>query len=97
MPEKKIHGFLSVILTMTGIIMQFTAYYLIWLLLKDVFLGESLKEALKISMTILLLFISHGLLYLAGTWMIHLAGFRLGNKIKRKGDKASFRGFKYFF
>ncbi|NMW85074.1 ABC transporter ATP-binding protein [Peptoniphilus sp. AGMB00490] len=97
MPERKMHGFLSVILTMAGIIMQFTAYYLIWLLLKDVFLGESLEEALKIATIILLLFVSHGLLYLAGTWMSHLAGFRLETRLREKGIRHLLEASNTFF
>lgn len=97
MPERKIHGFLSVIFTMAGIIVQFTAYYLIWLLLKDVFLGESLDEALKISTTILLLFVSHGLLYLGGVWMSHLAGFRLETRLREKGIRHLLEASNTFF
>lgn len=97
MPEKKIHGFLSVILTFSGIILQFVAYFLIWLLLKKVFLGESLENASKISTTILLLFVSHGLLYLAGTWMSHLAGFRLETRLREKGIRHLLEASSTFF
>ena len=44
---------------------QFVAYYLIWILLK--ISSESVFRRRRISTIVLVLFISHGLLYLAGT------------------------------
>ena len=97
MPERKLHGYLAVILTTVGLFVQFIAYYKIWLLLRNVFINQSLEGEMQQSLIILLLFISHGLLYLGGTWFAHLAGFRLETKLRELGVKHLLEASNTFF
>ena len=85
MPERKAHGFLAAFLTFVGILSVFYAYYLIWILLKNIFTGENLSDGKNLAIKILLLFVAYGLLYFLGTWMSHLAGFRLETRLREKG------------
>ncbi len=97
MPEKKFQGFLSVILTTASNLMQFYAYFLIWKLLKDIFLGNSLDESIKLAPAILILFILQGLVYLLGLWISHLAGFRLETRLRERGIENLLRASSTFF
>lgn len=84
-PERKLHGILACLLTTVGIVLEFYAYYLIWILLKNVFTGGVLSEERSLAIKILFLFIAYGLLYFMGLWMSHLAGFRLETRLRERG------------
>ena len=84
-PERKLHGILACLLTTMGIVLEFYAYYLIWILLKNVFSGEVLSEERSLAIKILFLFIAYGILYFMGLWMSHLAGFRLETRLRERG------------
>ena len=84
-PERKLHGILASLLTMLSIVLEFYAYYLIWILLKNVFTGGVLSEERSLAIKILFLFIAYGLLYFMGLWMSHLAGFRLETRLRERG------------
>ena len=56
-PERKLHGILACLLTTLGIVLEFYAYYLIWILLKNVFTGGVLSEERSLAIKILFLFI----------------------------------------
>ncbi len=97
MPERKIHGILAAMLAAVGNLLQFYAYYLIWILLRDVFCGEDLMNLKIFSIKILALFVSCGLFYFGGTWMSHLAGFRLETRLREKGLSHLLRASNTFF
>ena len=84
-PERKLHGILACLLTTVGIVLEFYAYYLIWILLRNVFTGGVLSDGRSLAIKILILFIAYGLLYFMGTWMGHLAGFRLETRLRERG------------
>lgn len=84
-PERKLHGILACLLTTVGIVLEFYAYYLIWILLKNVFSGGVLSEGRSLAIKILFLFIAYGILYFMGLWMSHLAGFRLETRLRERG------------
>ena len=84
-PERKLHGILASLLTAVGIFLEFYAYYLIWILLKNVFSGGVLSEGRSLAIKILFLFIAYGILYFMGLWMSHLAGFRLETRLRERG------------
>ena len=84
-PERKLHGILACLLTTVGIVLEFYAYYLIWILLKNVFTGGVLSEGRSLAIKILFLFIAYGILYFMGLWMSHLAGFRLETRLRERG------------
>ena len=84
-PERKLHGILACLLTTVGIVLEFYAYYLIWILLKNVFSGGVLLEGRSLAIKILFLFIAYGILYFMGLWMSHLAGFRLETRLRERG------------
>lgn len=96
MPERKIQGILAVLFTLIGTCMLFFAYYLIWTLLRDVFIGTIISDAKKRAVEILILFICHGLIYFLGLWMSHLAGFRLETRLREKGIKKSHKSITEF-
>lgn len=97
MPERKFHGLLAVILSAFGIVLEFYAYYLIWILLKNVFVGQDLKNLANFPTKILILFISYGIFYFSGTWMSHLAGFRLETRLREKGIRHLLKASNSFF
>ncbi|MDU2109752.1 MAG: ABC transporter ATP-binding protein [Peptoniphilus lacydonensis] len=97
MPEKKVNGFLASFFTAIGIFLEFYGYYLIWILLKSVFSKGNLVNASGLVIKILILFIAYGLLYFLGTWMSHLAGFRLETKLREKGVKNLLNASNNFF
>ncbi|QQT91303.1 ABC transporter ATP-binding protein [Peptoniphilus harei] len=84
-PERKLHGIFACLLTTVGIVLEFYAYYLIWILLKNVFSGGVLSEERSLAIKILFLFIAYGILYFMGLWMSHLAGFRLETRLRERG------------
>ena len=84
-PERKLHGIFACLLTTVGIVLEFYAYYLIWILLKNVFSGGVLLEGRSLAIKILFLFIAYGILYFMGLWMSHLAGFRLETRLRERG------------
>ena len=84
-PERKLHGILACLLTTVGIVLEFYAYYLVWILLKNVFSGGVLSEGRSLAIKILFLFIAYGILYFMGLWMSHLAGFRLETRLRERG------------
>ena len=49
MPERKFHGLLAVILSAFGIVLEFYAYYLIWILLKKRFYWTRFEKLSKFS------------------------------------------------
>lgn len=97
MPERKIHGILAAMLAVVGNLLQFYAYYLIWILLRDVFCGEDLINLKIFSIKILVLFASCSIFYFGGTWMSHLAGFRLETRLREKGLRHLLRASNTFF
>ena len=97
MPERRVHGILASLLTTVGIVLEFYAYYLIWILLKNVFTGGVLSEERSLAIKILFLFIGYGLLYFRGLWMSHLAGFRLETRLREKGLRHLLRASNTFF
>ena len=96
-PERKLHGILACLLTTVGIVLEFYAYYLIWILLKNVFTGGVLSEERSLAIKILFLFIAYGLLYFMGLWMSHLAGFRLETRLRERGIRHLLRASNTFF
>lgn len=96
-PERKLHGILACLLTTLGIVLEFYAYYLIWILLKNVFTGGVLSEERSLAIKILFLFIAYGLLYFMGLWMSHLAGFRLETRLRERGIRHLLRASNTFF
>ena len=96
-PERKLHGILACLLTTLGIVLEFYAYYLIWILLKNVFTGGVLSEERSLAIKILILFIAYGLLYFMGLWMSHLAGFRLETRLRERGIRHLLRASNTFF
>lgn len=96
-PERRIHAVFDIIFTSLSVILQFYAYYRIWLLLKSVFQGENLENVVNYSIIIVFLFIAHGLLYFAGTWLGHMAGFRLETRLREKGIKNLVKASNTFF
>ena len=96
-PERRLHGILASLLTAVGIFLEFYAYYLIWILLKNVFTGGVLSEERSLAIKILFLFIAYGLLYFMGLWMSHLAGFRLETRLRERGIRHLLRASNTFF
>ena len=96
-PERKLHGIFACLLTTLGIVLEFYAYYLIWILLKNVFTGGVLSEERSLAIKILILFIAYGLLYFMGLWMSHLAGFRLETRLRERGIRHLLRASNTFF
>lgn len=96
-PERKLHGIFACLLTTLGIVLEFYAYYLIWILLKNVFTGGVLSEERSLAIKILFLFIAYGLLYFMGLWMSHLAGFRLETRLRERGIRHLLRASNTFF
>lgn len=96
-PERKLHGIFACLLTTVGIVLEFYAYYLIWILLKNVFSGGVLSEERSLAIKILFLFIAYGLLYFMGLWMSHLAGFRLETRLRERGIRHLLRASNTFF
>ena len=96
-PERRLHGILASLLTSFGIFLEFYAYYLIWILLKNVFTGGVLSEERSLAIKILFLFIAYGLLYFMGLWMSHLAGFRLETRLRERGIRHLLRASNTFF
>ncbi|MBU5668943.1 ABC transporter ATP-binding protein/permease [Peptoniphilus sp. MSJ-1] len=96
-PERKVHAILAVAFTAIGNILLFYAYYLIWTLVRDVFMGESLTDSKKTSILILSLFILQGIIYIFGLWMSHLTGFRLETRLREKGIKHLINASNTFF
>lgn len=96
-PERKLHGILACLLTTVGIVLEFYAYYLIWILLRNVFTGGVLSDGRSLAIKILILFIAYGLLYFMGTWMGHLAGFRLETRLRERGIRHLLRASNTFF
>ena len=96
-PERKAHGILACLLTTLGIVLEFYAYYLIWILLRNVFTGGVLSDGRSLAIKILILFIAYGLLYFMGTWMSHLAGFRLETRLRERGIRHLLRASNTFF
>lgn len=96
-PERRLHGILASLLTSFGIFLEFYAYYLIWILLKNVFTGGDLAEGRSLAIKILFLFIAYGLLYFMGLWMSHLAGFRLETRLRERGIRNLLRASNTFF
>lgn len=96
-PERRLHGILASLLTTLGIVLEFYAYYLIWILLKNVFTGGVLSEERSLAIKILILFIAYGLLYFMGLWMSHLAGFRLETRLRERGIRHLLRASNTFF
>ena len=96
-PERRLHGILASLLTSFGIFLEFYAYYLIWILLKNVFTGGDLAEGRSLAIKILFLFIAYGLLYFMGLWMSHLAGFRLETRLRERGIRHLLRASNTFF
>lgn len=96
-PERRLHGILASLLTAVGIFLEFYAYYLIWILLKNVFTGGVLSEERSLAIKILILFIAYGLLYFMGLWMSHLAGFRLETRLRERGIRHLLRASNTFF
>ena len=96
-PERRLHGILASLLTTLGIVLEFYAYYLIWILLKNVFTGGVLSEERSLAIKILFLFIAYGLLYFMGLWMSHLAGFRLETRLRERGIRHLLRASNTFF
>lgn len=97
MPERKIHGIFASLLTILGVFLEFYAYYSIWILLKNIFTSENLNNGKSIAIKILILFVSYGLLYFFGTWMSHLAGFRLETRLRERGIKNLLQASNTFF
>ena len=97
MPEKKINGILSLIFTAFGCFIQFYAYYLIWQILFNVFTQRNSLNIKSSVSIVLLLFIGQAVLYIIGTWMSHLAAFRLETRLREKGAENLLKASKTFF
>lgn len=97
MPDMKVKGILSMILTVLSNLLLFLAYYKIWILLRKIFTKQSLDGVINNSIMIVGLFIIQGIVYLFGVWSSHLAAFRLETVLRTKGAESLVKASESFF
>ena len=84
-PEKRGNGFLSAAFSVVAVCCHLLGYYCLWLALKAIFVQQNFSAGSDYALKVVLTFIAYGILYFLGTWMSHLAAFRLETRLREKG------------
>ena len=84
-PEKRGNGFLSAAFSVAAVCCHLLGYYCLWLALKAIFVQQNFSAGSDYALKVVLTFIAYGILYFLGTWMSHLAAFRLETRLREKG------------
>ena len=84
-PEKRSNGFLSAIFSIVAVCCHLFGYYCLWLALKAIFVQQDFSAGSTYALRVVAAFIAYGILYFLGTWMSHLAAFRLETRLREKG------------
>ena len=84
-PEKRGNGFLSAAFSILAVCCHLLGYYCLWLALKAIFVQQNFSAGSDYALKVVLTFIAYGILYFLGTWMSHLAAFRLETRLREKG------------
>lgn len=84
-PEKRGNGFLSAAFSILAVCCHLLGYYCLWLALKAIFVQQNFSAGSDYALRVVVAFIAYGILYFLGTWMSHLAAFRLETRLREKG------------
>lgn len=84
-PEKRSNGFLSAIFSIAAVCCHLFGYYCLWLALKAIFIQQDFSAGSDYALRVVAAFVAYGILYFLGTWMSHLAAFRLETRLREKG------------
>ena len=84
-PEKRGNGFLSAIFSIAAVCCHLFGYYCLWLALKAIFIQQDFSAGSDYALRVVAAFVAYGILYFLGTWMSHLAAFRLETRLREKG------------
>lgn len=84
-PEKRSNGFLSAFFSIAAVCCHLFGYYCLWLALKAIFIQQDFSAGSAYALRVVVAFIAYGILYFLGTWMSHLAAFRLETRLREKG------------
>ena len=84
-PEKRGNGFLSATFSVLAVCSHLFGYYCLWLALKAIFIQQDFSAGSAYALRVVAAFIAYGILYFLGTWMSHLAAFRLETRLREKG------------
>ncbi|WP_068457039.1 ABC transporter ATP-binding protein [Aedoeadaptatus pacaensis] len=84
-PEKRGNGFLSAAFSVAAVCCHLLGYYCLWLALKAIFVQQNFSAGSDYALRVVVAFIAYGILYFLGTWMSHLAAFRLETRLREKG------------
>ena len=84
-PEKRGNGFLSATFSVLAVCSHLFGYYCLWLALKAIFIRQDFSAGSAYALRVVAAFIAYGILYFLGTWMSHLAAFRLETRLREKG------------
>ena len=84
-PEKRGNGFLSATFSVLAVCSHLFGYYCLWLALKAIFIQQDFSAGSAYALRVAAAFIAYGILYFLGTWMSHLAAFRLETRLREKG------------
>ena len=84
-PEKRGNGFLSAAFSVAAVCCHLLGYYCLWLALKSIFVQQNFSAGSDYALRVVAAFIAYGILYFLGTWMSHLAAFRLETRLREKG------------
>ena len=84
-PEKRGNGFWSAIFSILAVCSHLFGYYCLWLALKAIFVQQDFSVGSVYAVHVVLAFLGYGLFYFLGTWMSHLAAFRLETRLREKG------------
>ena len=84
-PEKRSNGFLSAIFSIAAVCCHLFGYYCLWLALKVIFIQQDFSAGSDYALRVVAAFVAYGILYFLGTWMSHLAAFRLETRLREKG------------
>ena len=84
-PEKRGNGFLSATFSVLAVCSHLFGYYCLWLALKAIFIQQDFSAGSDYALRVVAAFVAYGILYFLGTWMSHLAAFRLETRLREKG------------
>lgn len=84
-PEKRGNGFLSAGFSILAVCSHLFGYYCLWLVLKAIFVQQNFSAGSDYALKVVLTFVAYGIFYFLGTWMSHLAAFRLETRLREKG------------
>ena len=84
-PEKRGNGFLSATFSVLAVCSHLFGYYCLWIALKAIFIQQDFSAGSAYALRVVAAFIAYGILYFLGTWMSHLAAFRLETRLREKG------------